>query len=56
MKVLLYDDLFYNTIVTVMYINMQKLMWAAECMHSVLFAIIRDDKAGFNSAKGELCT
>ena len=39
--VLLYDDLFYNTIVTVMYINMQKLMWAAECKHYLLSAIIR---------------
>ena len=55
MKVLLYDDnLFYYTFE--MHINMQKLIWAAECMHSVLFAIIRDDKAGFNSAKDELCT
>ena len=56
MKVLLYDNLSYYTIVTVEYIDMQELMWAAECMHSVLTAIIRDDEAGFNSAKGELCT
>ena len=39
MKVLLYDDLFYYTIV--MHIDMQELMWAAECMHIVLSAIIR---------------
>jgi hypothetical protein len=31
MKVLLYNDLFYYTTVTVMYTNMQELMWAAEC-------------------------
>jgi hypothetical protein len=41
MKVLLYDDLFYYTIVIVMHIDMQELMWAAECMHIVLSAIIR---------------
>ena len=43
MKVLLYNDnLFYYTIVIVMYTDMQELMWAAECIHSVLSAIIRD--------------
>ena len=42
MKVLLYDDLFYYTIV--MYTDMQELMWAAECIYSVLSAIIRDDR------------
>ena len=42
MKVLLYDDLFYYTIV--MHTDMQELMWAAECIHSVLSAIIRDDR------------
>ena len=56
MKVLLYDNLFYYTIMIVTYIHMQELIWAAECMHSVLPAIIRDDEAGFNSAKSELCT
>ena len=40
MKVLLYDDLFYDTIV--MHTDMQELMWAAECIDSVLSAIIRD--------------
>ena len=51
MKVLLYDDLFYyTTIVAMMLINMQELMWAAECKHYLLSAIIRDDKAGFDSA------
>ena len=44
MKVLLYDNLSYYTIVTVEYIDMQELMWAAECMHCVLSAIIRDDR------------
>ena len=29
MKVLLYDNLFYYTIVVVMHIDMQELMWAA---------------------------
>ena len=42
MKVLIYDDLFYNTIV--MHTDMQELMWAAECIYSVLSAIIRDDR------------
>ena len=41
-KVLLIDDLFYYTIVIVMYTDMQELMWAAECIDSVLSAIIRD--------------
>ena len=41
MKVLLYDDdLFYYTIVIVTYIHMQELMWAAECKHYLLSAII----------------
>ena len=35
MKVLLYDDLFYYTIVIVMHSDMQELMWAAECKHHV---------------------
>ena len=39
MKVLLYDDLFYYTIV--MYTNMQELEWAAECKHYLLSAIIQ---------------
>ena len=38
MKVLLNDNLFYYTIV--MHTDMQELMWAGECMHSVLSAII----------------
>ena len=38
MKVLLYDDLFYYTIV--MYTDMQELKWAAECKHYLLSAII----------------
>ena len=42
MKVLLYDDLFYDTIV--MHTDMQELMWAAECIDSVLSAIIRDGR------------
>ena len=41
MKVLLYDDLFYDTIV--MHTDMQELMWAAECIYFVLSAIIRGD-------------
>jgi hypothetical protein len=41
MKVLLYDDLFYYTIVMLMHIDMQKLIWAAECMQIVLSALIR---------------
>ena len=41
-KVLLIDDLFYYTFV--MYTYMQELMWAGECMHSVLSAIIRYDR------------
>ena len=52
MKVLLYDDLFYYTIV--MHSDMQELMWAAECMHFVLSTIIKDGKAGINSASCEL--
>jgi hypothetical protein len=41
MKVLLYDDdLFYYA--AVMDTDMQELMWAAECIDSVLSAIIRD--------------
>jgi hypothetical protein len=45
MKVLLYNDnLFYYTIVIVMYTDMQELMWAAECIDSVLSAIIRDGR------------
>ena len=44
MKVLLNDNLFYHTIVIVMYTDMQELMWAAECIDSVLSAIIRDDR------------
>ena len=39
MKVLLYDDLFYYTIV--MHIDMQELKWAAECKHYLLSAIIK---------------
>jgi hypothetical protein len=40
MKVPLYDDdLFYYTIV--MHTDMQELMWAAECIDSVLSAVIR---------------
>jgi len=35
MKVLLSDYLFYYTIVSVMHIDMQKLMWAAECKHQM---------------------
>ena len=54
MKVLLYDDLFYDTIV--MHTDMQELMWAAECIYSVLSAIITRGQAGFNSANCELCT
>ena len=41
-KVLLINDLFYYTFV--MHTNMQELMWAGECMHSLLSAIIRDDR------------
>ena len=43
MKVLLYDDdLFYYAVM--MHTDMQELMWAAECIDSVLSAIIRDDR------------
>ena len=59
MKVLLYDDLFYDTIV--MHTDMQELMWAAECIHSVLSAIIRDDRLDLiqpivSSARSCVCT
>ena len=40
MKVLLYDDQFYYTIVIVVHIDMQELKWAAECKHYLLSAII----------------
>jgi hypothetical protein len=40
MKVLLYKNLLYYTIVIVMHIDMQELMWAAECKHYLLSAII----------------
>ena len=39
MKVLLYDDLFYYTIVTVKHSDMHELMWAAECKHYLLSLI-----------------
>ena len=59
MKVLLYDDLFYDTIV--MHTDMQELMWAGECMHSVLSAIIRDERLDLiqpvvSSARSCVCT
>jgi hypothetical protein len=55
MKVLLYDDLFYYTI-AMMHTDIQELMRATECIHSVLSTIIRDDMAGIDSTSCELCT
>ena len=59
MKVLLNDNLFYYTIV--MHTDMQELMWAGECMHSVLSAIIRYDRLNLiqpvlSSARSCVCT
>ena len=59
MKVLLNDNLFYYTIV--MHTDMQELMWAAECIYSVLSAIIRDDRLDLiqpsvSSARSCVCT
>ena len=60
MKVLLYDDdLFYYAVV--MHTDMQELMWAAECIDSVLSAIIRDVRLDLiqpvvSSAHSCMCT